>query len=191
MPISQHWTWWNLTAWGYASSKSRVWMSQTGSSWVTQILRPGDWTVFKWMEWNKWAGEKKSLTDEEAEKLAVLKHKFNLVISADYKMSKLVPYWGLSPQTGSTYYLQKLSHDILGIVNHATGLSTVYLFDDTVDPKNTVSYITHFLGVLPNWIRCIHLFLDNTCSTNKNFYCMAWAWACEMVQQGRCDFLRI
>lgn len=136
--------------------------------------------------------KKSSLTDEEAEKLAVLKHKFNLVICADYQMSKLVPYWGLSPQPGSTYYLQKLSHDILGIVNHATGESTVYLFDETVGPKNTdhtVSYITHFLGILPGWIRRIHLFLDNTCSTNKNFYTMAWA--CEMLQQGRCDFLRI
>ena len=52
-----------------------------------------------------------------------------------------------------------------------------------------VSYLTHFLGVLPGWVRRIHLFLDNMCSTNKNFYAMAWAY--KMHQQGRCDFLRI
>ena len=55
---------------------------------------------------------KPSLTDDENEKLAVLKHKFTLVISADYQMSKLVPYWGMSPQPGSTYYLQKLSRHL-------------------------------------------------------------------------------
>ena len=58
-------------------------------------------------------------TDED-EELAVLKHKFNLVVSADYQMCKLVSYWGLSPQPGSTYYLQKFNHYVFGIVNHAT-----------------------------------------------------------------------
>jgi len=29
-------------------------------------------------------------------------------ISADYQMQKLVPYWGSSPQPGSTYYFQTL-----------------------------------------------------------------------------------
>ena len=86
------------------------------------------------------------------EGLAVLKHRFNLVVSADYQMSKLVPYWGMSAQPGSMYYLQKLSHDILEVVNHATN----YLFDERVGPKNTdhtVSYITHFIGTLPQWIQ--------------------------------------
>ena len=50
-----------------------------------------------------------------------------------------------------------------------------------------VSYITHFYDTLPD---CLHLFLDNTRSTNNKFYVMAWA--CEMIQQeGRCDFIRI
>lgn len=107
---------------------------------------------------------KSSLTNDEEEQLAVLKHKFNVVLSADYQMSKLVPYWGFSPQPGSTYYLHKLSHDILGIVNHATDVSAVYLFDETVGPKNTdhtVSYITDHLATLPDWIHRVHLFLDN------------------------------
>lgn len=37
---------------------------------------------------------KSTLNDNEKEKLAVLKNGFNLVISADYQMAKLVPYWG-------------------------------------------------------------------------------------------------
>lgn len=107
-------------------------------------------------------------------------------------MSKLVPYWGQSPQPASTYYLQKLSHDIFGIVNHATNNSAVYLFDERVGPKNTdhtVSYLSHYISQLPDWMRRIHLFLDNTCSTNKHWYAMAWAM--EMVQQGKLDFLRV
>ena len=84
-----------------------------------------------------------SLKDEEEERLTVM----NVVISADYQMSKLVPYWGLSPQPGSTYYLQKLSHDIYGVVNHATNSSAVYLLDERVGPKNidhTIPYTTHY-----------------------------------------------
>jgi hypothetical protein len=77
-----------------------------------------------------------SLTDEEEERLAVLKNKFTVTIAADYLMSKLVPYWGLNPQPGSTYYLQKLSHAVYGIVNNATSESTVYLLDETVGPKD-------------------------------------------------------
>ena len=136
--------------------------------------------------------EKADLTANESEELAVLHHSFNLVIAADYQMSKLAPYWGLSPQPGSTYFLQKLSHDIFGVVNHATEKATVYLFDERVGPKNTdhtVSYLSHFISELPQWVRRVHLFLDNTCATNKNWYMMAWAL--EMLQHGRLDFLRV
>ena len=133
---------------------------------------------------------KPTLEDNEKEELEVLKHNFNLVVSADYQMSKLVPQWGLSPQPGSTYYLQKLSHDIFGVVNHATTKSTVYLFDERVGPKNTdhtVSYVSHFIAELPLWVCRLHLFLDNTCSTNKNWYTMAWA--SKLIQQGKLDFI--
>ena len=128
----------------------------------------------------------------KCEELALLERKFVLVVSADYQMAKLVPYWGLSPQPASTYYLQKLSHDIFGVVNHGTNKSRVYLFDKRVGPKNTdhtVSYLTHLVTELPPWIRRLHLFLDNTCSTNKNWNTMAWA--SEMVQHGKLDFIRI
>ncbi len=46
------------------------------------------------------------LTDDKEEKLVAMKHKFNLVLSADYQMGKLIPYWGQSPQPASTCYLQ-------------------------------------------------------------------------------------
>ena len=146
----------------------------------------------EWKEIVELEARSLTLTRDEEERLTVLKHKFNAVLSADYQMCKLVPYWGQSPQPGSTYYFQKLNHDIFGIVNHASNSSAVYLFDERIGPKNTdhtVSYLYHYISTLPGWIRRIHLFLDNTCSTNKNFYTMAWAW--ELVQQGKVDFLRV
>ena len=62
-------------------------------------------------------------------------------------MAKLVPYWGLTAQPGSTYYLQKLSHDVLSIIDHSSDTSTVYLFDEHIVAKNTnhtVSYLSDF-----------------------------------------------
>ena len=136
--------------------------------------------------------EKPCLTETESTELATLKHKFNLVLSADYQMGKLVPYWGESPQPGSTYYFQKLNHDVFGIVNHASNKAAVYLFDERIGPKNTyhtLSYLTHYLTGLPDFVRRLHLFLDNASSTNKN--CFTMAWAMEMIQQGNLDFIRV
>lgn len=82
----------------------------------------------------------------------------------------------MSDQPGSTYYLQKMNHDMFGVVNHGNSTSAVYLFDVTVDPKNTdhtVPFLTHYIRALPPWIKRVHIFLDNTSSTNKNFYTMA------------------
>lgn len=145
-----------------------------------------EWTEITSLE------EKPTLTDEEKVKLDGLKNRFTLVLCADFQMGKLIPYWGFSAQPGSTYYLQKLNHDIFGIVNHGSGLSTVYLFDESVGPKNTdhtISYLTDYIDHLPTWVQRIHIFLDNTSSTNKNCYMMSWAY--EMVQHKRVDFLRI
>jgi len=146
------------------------------------------------MEWSDITSleEKETLTEDEKIKLDGLKCKFNLVISVDYQMSKLVPYWGYSAQPGSTYYLQKLSHDIFGIVNHARKSSTIYLFDERSGPKNTdhtISFLTDFLCKLPTWIHRVHIFMDNTSSTNKNCFMMSWAY--EMVQQRKIEFLRL
>ena len=133
--------------------------------------------------------------EEQTEELECMKKRFDLVLSADYQMSKLIPYWRSSPQPGSTYYFQKLSHDVFGIVNHANDAAMIAIFDERVGPKNsdhTLSYITHYVtqsACLPQWVRRIHLFLDNAVSTNKNRYIMSWA--CEMVQHGVLDFIRV
>ena len=80
---------------------------------------------------------KEGWTEEKDFTLQSLKHNFSAVLSADYQMQKLVPYWGHSPQPGATYYLQKLSHDIFAIVNHSDEHSTIYIFDETAGLKNT------------------------------------------------------
>ena len=65
------------------------------------------------------------------------KRVFSLVLSADYQQAKLVPYWGSSAQPGSTYYLQKVSHDIFGIIKHSDDSKHIVLFDERIGPKNT------------------------------------------------------
>ena len=68
---------------------------------------------------------------------------------------------------------------MFGIVNHATDKSAVYIFDKIIGPKNTdhtVSYLTHYLTSLPDFVHRLHLFLDNVPSTNKNCFTMAWAF---------------
>ena len=54
---------------------------------------------------------------------------------------------------------------------------------------HTISLLTHYIRALPSWIKRIHVFLDNTGSTNKNAYFMGWAM--EIVQQKILDYLRI
>ena len=131
----------------------------------------------------------------EDEQLEQLQHCFTLVISADYQMQKLIPYWGNSPQPGSTYYLQKLSYDLFGIVDHRDESSAVYIFDERVGTKtadHTISYILHYLksaGIVPSWVNRLHVFLDNAGSTNKNQYLMASCM--ELVQHRVLQYLRI
>ncbi len=73
------------------------------------------------------------LTDVEKETLAGLKNKFTLVVCADQIGSVqgiFCPAW--------KYLLPpKAQHDVFGIVNHGSGLSTVYLFDECAGTKNT------------------------------------------------------
>ena len=129
------------------------------------------------------------------EELKYLKESFILVVCADYQQSKLIPYWGYSPQPGMTYYLQKMSFDVFGIIDCRDDKAYVYLVPETIGPKNTdhtLSYVTHYLcesGAVPEWVTCVHLFLDNACSTNKNFYTTAYCQ--EIVQQGIFSFFRL
>ena len=89
-------------------------------------------------------------------------------------MSKLLPHWGHSPQPSSTYYLQKVSYDIYGIVDHRDGSGHLYLMNATAGPKNTdhtISYLMHYLkssAKVPSWVRRVHVFMDNAGSTNKD-----------------------
>lgn len=109
-------------------------------------------------------------------------------------MSKLLPSWCLSPQPSATYYFQKLSCDILGIVYHRDGSGAAYIFDERLGPKNTdhtISYILHYIKCdkEPSWVKRIHLFMDNAGSTNKNQYTMGAAM--EIVQENLLDFFRL
>ena len=104
----------------------------------------------------------------DSEELECKKHTFTAVLSADYQMSKLIPHWGYSPQPGSTYYLQKLSNDIFGIVDHRRQQSMIYVTPEMYGPKNTehtVSYLLHYLknsGLVPDWVQWLHIFTYQT-----------------------------
>ena len=92
----------------------------------------------------------------------------------------------MSPQPDIPYYLQKLSRNIFGIVDHSTGKSRVYIFDERLGPKNSdhaISYLHNYLSDIPSWIQRLPIFLDHTGGTNKNMYTMAWAM--EMVQHNK------
>ena len=138
--------------------------------------------------------EKKPDAENDTE-LQHLKETFILVVCADDPQSKLIPYWGKSPQPGMTYYLQKMSYDVFGIVDCRNDQGYVYLVPETIGPKNTdhtLSYLYHFLcesGQVPSWISRIHLFLDNACSTNKNYYMTAFCQ--ELVSQKIFSFFRL
>ena len=86
-------------------------------------------------------------TEQEEDTLQRLKHNFTAILSVDYQMQKLVPHWGHSPQPGATY-LQKMSHNIFGIVDHSGEHSMLYISDKTVGPENmdhTISLLTHYI----------------------------------------------
>ena len=96
---------------------------------------------------------------DEKEKPAVLKNGFNLVLSADYQMAKLVSYWGMMAQPASKYFQQKLSHDVFNITDHSSGTTTAYLFDERIGDKNTdhtVSCLGDILSKTAPWIRLVY-----------------------------------
>ena len=68
---------------------------------------------------------------------------------------------------------------MFGIVNHATNKAAVYLFGERIGPKNTdrtVSYLIHYLVGRPDFVRRVHLFLNNASSTNdQELNTTAWS----------------
>ena len=119
-------------------------------------------------------------TQEETSKLLALQHSFTLVISADYQQAKLIPHWGRSAQPASTYYLQKVSIEIFGIVDHRNEEKSVFLFDERIGPKNIDHMVSFLFVTIQNiqdkhpWINRVHIFMDNASSTNKNKFLFAW-----------------
>ena len=49
--------------------------------------------------------------DLDARSQARLQQSFTLVFSADYQMTKLIPFWGATAQPAIAYYLRNVSHD--------------------------------------------------------------------------------
>lgn len=95
---------------------------------------------------------KSNRSSEEDAKKSV----FTPVLSADYQQAKLIPHWGITAQPGSTYYLQKVSTDVSGIVDNS---QNIILFNERIGPKNTdhtvsllQEYITEMARLHP-WIR--------------------------------------
>ena len=116
------------------------------------------------------------------------------MLSADYQQANLIPHWGSTAQPGSTYYLQKVSTDVLGIIDHKDNSQNIILFDERIGPKNTdhtvsllQKYITEITRLHP-WIRRVLIFLDNASSTNKNRY--LFGWGMEMVGLKLVDYIR-
>ena len=59
-------------------------------------------------------------------------------------MTKLIPFWGETARPAITYYLRKVSHDLLGIVHHLNEAKYIPIFDErwTVNDKRESMYIT-------------------------------------------------
>ena len=89
--------------------------------------------MFEKQNFKVWQVDEKPDKSEVEEELEQLKPRLTLVNSAAYQMTKLLPSWGYS---GLTYYLQKLSHDLFGIVNHSNDSSAVYIFNERIGLKN-------------------------------------------------------
>ncbi len=123
--------------------------------------------------------QKKRKTEQEKSKLNELTKQIIYTLSLDYQQSKLTPHWGFSPQPSETYYLRKLSHNIFGIVDHATDKNNVYVLDERIaGAKNgnmTVSLVNHYVAkTVPHWVQHLCLFMDNG-ATNKNQFMIQWA----------------
>ena len=131
---------------------------------------------------DKWNKIMELSNQQSTEQLAVAQHTFTLVLSADYQQNKLIPHWGRTEQPGSTYYLQKVSYDIFGLVDHRNGSKSITIFDETVGPKNTdhtISFLSRYVDGIKlqfPWIKCICIFLDNAGNTIKTVFFFRGEW---------------
>ena len=58
-------------------------------------------------------------TEAEDTMLTELQSEYSTFVSADFMMSKNLPFWGESPQPAKTYYEMKLVCDVFGIIDHS------------------------------------------------------------------------
>ena len=127
--------------------------------------------------------------------LTKLQSEYSAFVSADYMMSKNLPFWGESPQPAKTYYQMKLVCDVFGIIDHSNqGREShyTYLCDELAagskTSDHTISFFQHFIDEhIDSWVRNITFCLDNA-RVCKNMYLLAWAH--ELVNQGRFESVR-
>ena len=81
--------------------------------------------------------QKSTLSEVDTDQLEGLKHQFALVLSADHQQAKL-PHWG------------RIVDDHTD--NH-TDQNSIYLFNETIGPKNT----DHTISFLENYLQTVHL----------------------------------
>lgn len=87
------------------------------------------------------------------------------IISCDYQMGKLIPYWGQTAQSGKTYYTQKLMHHVFGIVDSSLGNDKVNVGDGTIAGEKDVNHICSHLfeyvnKEIPRQFETLRIFLD-------------------------------
>ena len=134
-------------------------------------------------------------TEAEDVMLTELQSEYSAFVSADYMMSKNLPFWGESPQLAKTYYQMKLVCDVFGIIDHSKqgGESHyTYLCEELAarskNSDHTISFFQHFIDThIDSWVRNITFCLDNA-RVCKNKYLLAWAN--ELVDQGRFESVR-
>ena len=127
--------------------------------------------------------------------LHTLQAEYTAFLSADYMMSKTLPFWGESPQAAKTYYQMKLVCDVFGVVDHSKAGKEgnyTYLCDELAagskNTDHTISFLSHVLEThVDSWMRHVTICPDNV-KICKNSYLLSWAK--EMVDRGRFETFR-
>ena len=92
---------------------------------------------------------KEKRTKSEENQMKRLQDSFSAFISADYMISKNLPFWGESPQPAKTYYQMKLVCDLFGIVDHSKKASNhTYICDELAAEPKILTTLSHFLIIL-------------------------------------------
>ena len=108
------------------------------------------------------------------------------VICVDYMQERTLPYFGKSAQPGETYYKQKLTVHLCGLVQHHDGRPHVFLSDERASGAKVAdhlcSYLTQYVASLPTYVSKLTIWGDNA-GTIKSQYLVGWAADC--VEEGR------